>query len=128
MKTPGQVCANPPTEDADYDVSVSLPDLIGFPKEFIDDLKAVGGNSLSLATKLLQNHHSDGGKLLAGKLCENVEQWTYYNQTLDAGPMVSRWMKTCYELPFSSVPPKEMSAPNNKSLFTNLEFAQAEIG
>ena len=53
MKTPGQFCANPPTEDADYDVSVSLPDLIGFPKEFMNDLEAVGGNSLNLATKLL---------------------------------------------------------------------------
>ena len=33
VKTPGQVCAIPPVVDADYDVSVSLPDLIGFPKQ-----------------------------------------------------------------------------------------------
>ena len=42
--------------------------------------------------------------------------------------MVSCWLKTGYELPFSSVLPKAMSAPNNRSLFTNLEFAEAEIG
>ena len=39
----------------------------------MNDLEAVGGNSLSLATKLRQNHHSDGVKFVAGKLCDTVE-------------------------------------------------------
>ena len=41
--------------------------------------------------------------------------------------MVSRWMETGYELPFSSIPPNPLSANNNKSLFSNINFAAEEI-
>ena len=41
--------------------------------------------------------------------------------------MVTCWMKTCYELPFASIPSKPLSALNNKSLHVNIEFAIAEI-
>ena len=74
-------------------------------------------------------HHSDGsGEFVAGKLFGTEAQKRYYSQTLDAGPMVSRWSRTGYELPFASIPPNPLSAPNNKSLYDNLTFARAEVG
>ena len=41
--------------------------------------------------------------------------------------MVSRWMKTGYEIPFSKVPDKCLSTPNNKSCLTNIQFTSEEI-
>ena len=71
---PGQVCVTPSADDSDYDVTVSLPELVGFPKDFCQALESVGGCSLSLATKLLKNHQSDGGEFVAGRLCGTEEQ------------------------------------------------------
>ena len=108
---------------------MDLQSLIGLPRDFCEALDKLGGSSLALATKLMSNHHSDGsGEFVAGKLCGTEAQKRYYSQTLDAGPMVSRWMRTGYELPFASIPPTPMSASNNKSLFVNITFARAEVG
>ena len=129
VSTPKQVSVSPPIYDPDNDVSVGLLELLGFPRDFCEALEAMGGCSTSLATKLLSSHHSDGkGEFVAGQLCRTDAQRKYYTQTLDARPMVSRWMTTGYELPFSSVPSTPLSAPNNQSLHTNREFAIAEIG
>ena len=48
-------------------------------------------------------------------------------KTLDTGPIFSLWMATGCELSFNSFPPISLSAPNNKSLNTNLELAKAEL-
>ena len=81
-----------------------------------------------MATKLLSSHHCDGGGgFVAGQLYGTEKQRKYYSQTLEAGPMVICWMTTGYELPFTSIPPKPLSAPNNKSLHTNIDFAITEI-
>ena len=106
-----------------------MQSLIGLPQDFCEALDKLGGCSLTLATKLLSSHHSDGkGEFVAGKLCGTEAQKKYYSQTLDARPMVSRWMRSSYELPFASLPPTPLSAPNNKSLHDNLTFAIAEVG
>ena len=65
-----------------------------------------------MATKLLSSHQTDGGEFVAGQLCATEEQRKYYSQTLDPGPMVTHWMTSGYELPFSSIPPNPLSAPN----------------
>ena len=75
----------------------------------------------------MSSHESDNGEFGAGKLCGTEAQRNFYTQILDAGSMVNRWMTTGYELPFNSVPTTPLSASNNKSLSTNLEFARAEI-
>ena len=72
--SPGQVRAIPPSEDPDYDITIGLPGLLGFPKDFQEALESVGGCSLSLATKLLSRHDTDGGEFIAGKLCATEEQ------------------------------------------------------
>ena len=110
VSTPGKVCVTPPLYDPEFDILIGLPELIGFPKEFCEALEKVGGCSLSLATKLLSSHQTDGGEFVAGQLCATEEQRKYYSQTLDAGPMVTRWMTTGYELPFSSIPPNPLPA------------------
>ena len=110
-----------------FDVSVNLQSLIGFPPDFCEALESLGGCSLTLANKLMSSHESDNGEFKAGKLCGTEAQRKFYTQTLDVGPMVSRWMTTGYELPFNSVPPTPLSASNNKSLSTNIDFARAEI-
>ena len=43
---PGQVCVNPSAEDSDYDVSFSLPELVGFPDEFCKALELLVGVAL----------------------------------------------------------------------------------
>ena len=43
-ETPGQVSASKSfTVDDDFDIQVVLPELLGFPREFIKDLESVGG-------------------------------------------------------------------------------------
>ena len=125
--TPCEVSVSPDYDDL-YDITVSLQSLIGLPPDFCEALESLGGCSLSLATKLMSSHDSSGsGEFVAGQLCGTEEQRKFYSQTLDAGPMVSRWMRSGYELPFATFPPTARSAANNKSLFTNLAFAHAEI-
>ena len=124
--TSSEVSVSPGYDDT-YDISVNLQSLVGLPPDFCESLESLGGCSLSLAQKLMSSHESDNGEFKAGQLCGTEAQRKFYTQTLDAGPMVSRWMTTGYELPFNSVPPTPLSASNNKSLNTNLEFARAEI-
>merc|ERR1711867_36193 len=69
----------------------------------------------------------DLGSFKAGKLCSTAEQLEFYSKTLDAGPMVTRWLTTGYEIPFTQPPPKFISAKNNKSCINNLDFAREEL-
>ena len=89
---------------------------------------AVGGNIHSLATKLLNSFNlDDSGKFKAGQLCAKPEQLEFYSKTLDAGPMVTRWLTTVYEILFTQVPTKFLSAKNNKSCYDNIQFAREEL-
>ena len=128
VSTSTEVCA-PPSFDKLFDMTVSPQSLIGLPSEFCEILEKLGGSSLDLAAKLMSRHHCDGsGEFVAGKLFGTEAQKRYYSQTLDAGPMVSRWSRTGYELPFASIPPNPLSASNNKSHYDNITFARAEVG
>ena len=69
----------------------------------------------------------DLGGFRAGRLCGTPEQLEFYTKILDAGPMVTRWLTTGYEIPFSKVPQKPLSAKNNKSCINNLDFAREEL-
>ena len=69
----------------------------------------------------------DTGGFRAGRLCGTPEQQEFYIKILDAGPMVTRWVTSGYEIPFSKVPKKPLSAKNNKSCFNNLDFAREEL-
>ena len=78
--------------------------------------------------KLLNSFNlDDSGKFKAGQLCVKPEQLEFYSKTLDAGPMVTQWLSTGYEIPFTQVPTKMLSAKNNKSCFNNLAFAREEL-
>ena len=102
----------------DYDVTIAnLPEKLGLSPEFLEELAKVGGNGLDLCHKLLHSHSTEGKSFRAR------QQHEFYCKTLDAGPMVSRWLKIGYEIPFSKVPKKLLSAPNNKSCLTNMQFA-----
>ena len=115
--------------DLEFNISVNnLPEKLGFLPEFQAELEAVGGNINSLATKLLNSHNlADSGKFKAGQLCSTPEQLEFYTKKLDAGPMVTRWLTTGYEIPFTQVPTKFLSAQNNKSCLDNLQFAREEL-
>ena len=106
---------------------LDLPNIVGFSADFIEEVQRVGGNSLELCSRLLRSHSSEDLGFRAGQLCSTPEQLAFYKNTLDAGPMVSRWLEYGYEIPFSSVPTDQLSAPNNKSCRDNLSFARAEI-
>ena len=41
--------------------------------------------------------------------------------------MVIRWLTTGYEIPFTKVPIKSLSARNNRSYINNLDFAREEV-
>ena len=69
----------------------------------------------------------NSGKFKAGQLCATPEQLEFYSKTLDAGPMVTWWLTTGYEIPFTKVPTKSLSAKNNKSCLNNLQFATKEL-
>ena len=106
----------------------NLPEKLSFSPEFQAELEAVGGNIHSLPTKLLNYFNLDNsGKFKAGQLCATPEQLEFYSKTLDAGPMVTRWLSSGYEIPFTQVPTKSLSAKNNKSCYDNLQFAREEL-
>ena len=113
----------------DFDITVSnLPEKLGFPPEFQEELKSVGGSIHSLAEKLLNSFNLDAtGSFKAGKLCNTPEQLKFYSKTLDAGPMVTRWLTTGYEIPFTQVPTKLLRAKNNRSCINNLDFTREEL-
>ena len=116
--TPEAGTSSPPSQSQveDFDITVSnLPEKLGFPPEFQEELKSVGGSIHSLAEKLLNSFNLDNtGSFKAGKLCNTPEQLEFYSKTLDAGPMVTRWLTTSYEIPFTKVPTKFLSAKNNR--------------
>ena len=105
----------------------ALSEMIGFSPEFVMEVEKVGGDSMELCHRLLRSHSSEDLEFRAGQLCSTAEQLHFYKHTLDAGPMVSRWLETGYEIPFSTVPTNQLSAPNNKSCQQNLVFAREEI-
>ena len=81
-----------------------------------------------MAEKLLNTFNLDNsGSFRAGRLCSTAEQLEFYSKTLDAGPMVTRWLTNGYEIPFTKVPTKSLSAKNNKSCLNNLQFAREEL-
>ena len=131
MAQTGVDCARTLDQDDQSDLlqncQVSIPELLGFSKEFKEALESVGGCCHSLAAKLLDSHTSENSSFVAGKLCSTREQKDFYTKTLDAGPMVSRWIETGYEIPFNSVPSQYLYASNNKSMSDNIQFAWAEI-
>ena len=107
-----------PERDSDYDFVISvnnLPEKLGFSPEFQAELEAVGGNIHCLATKLLNSSNlNNSGKFKARQLFATPEQLEFYSKTLDAGPMVTCWLTTCYEIPFTQVHTKTLYAKNNK--------------
>ena len=60
----------------------------------------MGGDVHSLAQKLLNSFNlEDSGTFKAGQLCATPKQLEFYSKTLDAGPMVTRWLTN--ELPLA---------------------------
>ena len=113
----------------DFDITVSnLPEKLRFPPEFQEDLKAEGGSLHALAEKLLNSFNLDNaGSFKAGQLCRTSKQLEFYSKTLDAGLIVTHWLTTGYEIPFIKVPRKPLSAKNNRSCISNLDFAREEL-
>ena len=109
------------------DSHLSLPELLGFSHEFQEAYAAVGGSVNTLAEKLLDSHSSEKSNFVAGRLAHTEEQKRFYIETLDAGPMVSRWIAKGYNIPFDTVPSGYLSAPNNKSSFDHIDFVRSEI-
>ena len=123
---------NPPQSQSpieDFDITVAnLPEKLGFSSEFQEDLKSVGGNVHVLAERLLNSFNlEDSGSFRAGGLCSTAEQLEFYSETLNSGPMVTRWLKSGYEIPFTELPARPLSANNNKSCRDNLTFAREEL-
>ena len=129
--TPETGTVSPPSQSKveDFDITVSnLPEKLGFPPEFQEELKAVGGSLHVLAERLLNSFNLDNmGSFKAGQLCSTSKQLEFYSKTLDAGPMVTHWLTTGYEIPFTKVPMKPLSAKNNRSCINNLDFAREEL-
>ena len=119
----------PQSQIEEFDITVSnLPEKLGFSLEFREDLKSVGGSVHVLAEKLLNTFNLDDlGSFRAGRLCSTAEQLEFYSKTLDAGPMVTRWLSSGYEIPFTQLPSKFLGAKNNKSCINNLAFAREEL-
>ena len=124
----GMIPPSLPNTD-EFDISVAnLPEKLGFSSQFQEELAAVGGNVHSLAVKLLNSFNSDhSGKFVAGQLCVKPEQLEFNTKTLDAGPMVTRWLTSGYEIQFTQVPTKLLSAKNNRSCIDNIKFAREEL-
>ena len=122
--TPKAGTISPPSQSQveDFDITVSnLPEKLGFSPEFQEDLKSVGGSIHSLVEKLFNSFNLDDlGSCKAGRLCNTAEQLEFYSKTLDAGPIVTGWLTTGYEIPFTKVPTKSLFAKNNKSCLNNL--------
>ena len=97
------------------DTKSSLPELLGFSKDFQEAYASVCGSVHTLVEKLLDSHSSENPDFVAGRLAYTAEQKQFYIETLDAGPMVSRWIEKGYNIPFNTVPSGYLSAPNNKS-------------
>ena len=129
--TPEAGTLSPPSQSKveDFDISVAnLPEKLGFTPEFQEELKSVGGSIHSLAEKLLNSFNlDDTGHFKVGKLCCTPEQLEFYSKTLDVGPTVTWWLTIGYEIPFTKVPTKSLSAKNNKSCLNNLQFARKEL-
>ena len=129
--TPEAGTLSPPSQSKveDFDILVAnLPEKLGFTPEFQEELKSVGGSIHSLAEKLLNSFNlDDTGRFKAGKLCSTPEQLNFYSKVLDEGPMVIRWLTTGYEIPFTKVPTKFLSAKNNWFCLDNLDFAREEL-
>ena len=106
--TPETGTLSPPSQSKveDFDITVNnLPEKLGFPPEFQDKLKAVGGSVHVLAHRLLNSFNlDDKDSFKAGQLCSTSKQLDFYSKTLDAGPMVTHWLTTGYEIPFTKVP------------------------
>ena len=76
--TPEAGTSSPPSQSKveDFDITVyNIPEKIGFPPEFQEELKSVGGSIHSLAEKLLNYFNlDDTGSFKAGKLCNTPEK------------------------------------------------------
>ena len=105
---------NPPYKSKvkDFEINVNnLPEKIGFPPEFQAELEAVGGSVHMLVQRLLNSFNLDEkDSFKAGQLCSTPKQLEFYTKTLDAGPMVTCWLTTGYEIPFTKVPTKPLGA------------------
>ena len=75
----------------------------------------------------MSSHESDNGEFGAEQSCGTEAQRKFYTHILYAGLLVSRWITTGCELPFTSVPPTPLSASNKKSLSTDLDLARTKI-
>ena len=81
-----------------------------------------------LVQRLLNSFNLDEKESFkAGQLCNTPQQLEFYTKTLDVGPMVTRWLTTGYEIPFTMLPTKELSAKNNRSCINNLAFTREEL-
>ena len=75
----------------------------------------------------MNSHSSENSDFVVGQPAYTAEQKHFYIKTLDAGPMVSRWIDHGYNIPFDSVPSGYLSAPNNKSSIEHIDFVRSEI-
>ena len=77
---------------------------------------------------MLNSHNlDDKGQFKAVQLCSTPEQLIFYTKKLDSGPMVTRWLTTGYDIPFTKVPTKFLSTKNNQSYINNLAFAREDF-
>lgn len=119
------IIKSPTVSDDYYDMSTNnLPVKLGFTPEFLAEVERVSDDSLQLCHKLLASHSLENSNFRAGQLCSTKEQLDFYTKTIDARPMVSRWLSTRYKIPFAKVPINCLSAMNNKSCSTIIAFAR----
>ena len=81
VKTTSEVGTDPPIHpDWEFDISVNnLPEKLGFSVEFQAELKSMGGDVHSLATKLLNSFNlEDLVTFKAEQLCATPEQLEFY--------------------------------------------------
>ena len=70
---------------------------------------------------------SVGPQMVAGHWGSQQEHIKFYEETLEAGPMVMQWIREGYRIPLIQVPPVNIATENNVSALKEQEFMEAEI-
>ena len=64
---------------------------------------------------------------IAGHLGSAKNHVDFFENVLDAGPIVCKWVKNGYTPPFFKEPTRNVHTKNNKSALMNQEFLESEI-